>query len=219
MKTTPLIAIFIGTFVVYAILSNQVMLYYVVTGSMEPNIPVGSLVVVVPDKFLSIGDVAAFRRADATILHRVAEIHENYLLMSADAYPDFREIVTWDMIVGKMVLAIPLLGYAYMLLVTPAGASFAFTVLVLILFLRGDRNLGFWPAALSALAMTAVGLNTSNPGQYMVASTLAATALSTAVYVENRFADGKRWAELAYIAVFTASVLLIFRADLRWLFT
>lgn len=218
MKIITAFAIFVGTIFLYVVLSNQLMFYYLVSGSMEPSIPVGSLVAVVPDKFIYEGDVVAFRRGDATILHRAAEIHENYLFLSADAFPDFREIITWDMVIGKAILAVPLLGYVFMALTTQAGLSFVFTVLVLVFFLRGDRNLGFWPAAGTAIAMTIVTLRSLDFTQSIIASSLAVSALSLASFAENRLPDGRKWAELAYIAVFTASVLLIFRSDLRWLF-
>lgn len=212
-------AIFVGLILLYATLSNHIMFYYVVSRSMEPSIPVGSLVTVVPDKFLHEGDVVAFRRGSATILHRVAEIHENYLLLSADASPNYREIVTVDMVVGKAIFAVPLLGYVHMVLATPVGLSLALTIALLTFFLKGDGNIGFWPSAITTIFMVMVTLRGLDFTHAVAAITLTVSALSLATFLEDQFPNGRSWAEPTYVTVLITSALLIAFSDLRWILT
>ncbi len=83
------------------------------TGSMEPNIPVGSLVVIVRDSSYEIGDVVAFqRRAGEThTMHRIIEIDGDTVTTCGDANtgsPD--DPIKIDQIKGKVVLCIPKVG-------------------------------------------------------------------------------------------------------------
>ncbi len=89
--------------------------YVVVSGSMEPAIPVGSAlyVEVVRPEEVGPGDVVAFYDRGAVITHRVVENHvvEGEFITKGDANAeDDMEPVAYGALIGRMVLQVPFLG-------------------------------------------------------------------------------------------------------------
>lgn len=85
----------------------------VVSGSMEPAIHTGSLVLIdAKDALPEKGDIIAFRRGDAFVVHRVCGMSGNDYLTKGDANK-FRDpgTVCQDQIVGKTLFSIPRAGY------------------------------------------------------------------------------------------------------------
>ena len=87
----------------------------VLTGSMEPSIPVGAVIAikpVIPDS-IKVGDVICFRFSESTLItHRVTSISAAGFITKGDANQDADiKIVTGESVVGKVVLVIPLIGY------------------------------------------------------------------------------------------------------------
>ncbi|MEM2233682.1 MAG: hypothetical protein QXP81_09125 [Nitrososphaerota archaeon] len=89
---------------------------HVVSGSMEPYLPVGSLVLLCPSEPL-VGDVAAYSLYGSVIIHRVAsaDTASGTLFFSADLDPARPSVVESRRVLGVAVLALPLLGYLGML--------------------------------------------------------------------------------------------------------
>lgn len=91
--------------------------YTVLTGSMEPNIPVGSLIYVksVEPELLQPGDVALFYEGvgDVPIAHRVVEnvYGESELITKGDAN-EKNDIapIPYQNVIGKVLVHIPVLG-------------------------------------------------------------------------------------------------------------
>lgn len=117
----------------------------VVSGSMEPGIPVGSVVytkAVEKPEDLAKGDVITYEIGEGTrVTHRITSINketQEYTTKgdandSEDAQP-----VGFAQIVGKLKLSIPLLGYLSIYIKTPLGIAAAAAVifmLILLLFL------------------------------------------------------------------------------------
>jgi signal peptidase len=90
-------------------------LLYVVSGSMEPYVPVGSLVVLCRSQ-PSIGDVAAYSLYGETVLHRVssADLSKGTAYFVADVDPKSPSVVEIGTIRGAVAFAVPLLGYLAM---------------------------------------------------------------------------------------------------------
>ncbi len=103
--------------------------YVVVSGSMEPAVPVGSMVYSAQTEpsTLQEGDIIIFSNAngDSTpITHRVVEnrIAEGELITKGDANPqNDQDPVLYSNVKGKMVLHIPMLGYLAAPVATLAG--------------------------------------------------------------------------------------------------
>ena len=104
--------------------------YTVLTGSMEPSVPVGSVVyakAVVPST-LETGDIAVFYdgRSDLPVTHRVVEnqTEESQLITKGDAN-DSADLapIPYQNILGKVVLHLPVLGRLLVLLGSLAGKA------------------------------------------------------------------------------------------------
>lgn len=84
------------------------------TGSMEPNMPIGSYVVLVRSRTYKIGDVVAFQKTgdDIHTVHRIVEIDGDTVITCGDANNGSNdEPITMDRIKGKMLFNIPKLGF------------------------------------------------------------------------------------------------------------
>ena len=109
-------------------------LFTVMSGSMEPTIKMGSLAIVKPTNEYTVNDIITFKNPQEpqkTTTHRIVGIRtENnsvYVVTQGDANgsPDATEI-SQNMIIGKLRLAIPYLGYPI---------AFSKTLLGLIIFI------------------------------------------------------------------------------------
>ena len=102
----------------------------VLSGSMEPTIKTGSIVVVKPVAEYKIGDVITFQTAIGKdlITHRIDDIKivgsEPRYITKGDANnaPDQREIFKKE-VVGKLLFSIPYLGYVVNFAQKPIGFS------------------------------------------------------------------------------------------------
>ena len=107
----------------------------IMSGSMEPTIPVGSIVVVerVNPEDVKVNSIIVFQRSDLKTLHRVIDkIVENdtyYFKTKGDANenPD-PWVVQPDQIQGSLLLTIPYYGYFLHF----AGTPFGFMLMVII---------------------------------------------------------------------------------------
>ena len=90
-------------------------IYSVISGSMEPEIPVGSVAYVRPVEPSSLqeGDIVAFHSNGSVIIHRVVSNHqiEGYLITKGDANEevDLGE-VSYPVINGLVVKHVPVIG-------------------------------------------------------------------------------------------------------------
>lgn len=102
----------------------------VTSGSMEPYIKTGSVVLIKPEANYLAGDVITFRSGPkTTTTHRI--VFKNWpqgldnppqFLTSGDANPDMDVTpVTLDQIVGRQVLTVPFVGYLAGQAKTPVG--------------------------------------------------------------------------------------------------
>lgn len=102
----------------------------VISGSMEPNMPVGALVLVTdtPSTEVEVGDVVTVKRLDGAglVTHRVAEISSGangttQLILKGDANASADPQPYQVSNVGKVFLTVPLLGYLAQFLQGDAG--------------------------------------------------------------------------------------------------
>ncbi len=182
-------------------------LYYIVTGSMEPTIPVGSLIVVKLDEdtLYEVGEVITFVSQDAAIsgyanTHRVVAVEEidggTYYTTKGDANNSADTLlVPQEDVIGKMVLQI---GAA-----VQAGSFLAFVgtrwgfvlcviapVLLVTMFCLRDFTRAYRAELAASKAQTAASLPTVPPTQTLdeaiekaVQEALAAQAISLAAGV------------------------------------
>jgi len=119
-------------FVVFTLLTSQTSVfagmksYVVVSGSMEPSIPVGSIIYTKSEDFYSPNDVIAFQKEGATITHRIVGMeavgNELYYTTKGDANnAEDEDLVVRQDVVGKTLFFVPYLGKIIMSLKTPFG--------------------------------------------------------------------------------------------------
>lgn len=125
-------------------------IYNVLTQSMEPAMPVGSAIYVkrCDPQALEQGDIITFRLSEATGLvetHRVVEndTQAKQLITKGDAnaLPDVNP-VSYERVVGKVVICIPVLGIVSEMLHSGPGvtACVAIFALAIILWTLADKT-------------------------------------------------------------------------------
>ena len=103
------------------------------TGSMEPALPVGSVVIIksVDTETLKKGDIICFKllQEQPFVTHRIIEITYNGFITQGDVNenPDSFTVEKKD-VIGRVVFSIPYLGYLNHFVNTPLG----FTLLIIL---------------------------------------------------------------------------------------
>lgn len=139
--------VIIAVFAVVAVLLIGPMLFgcknmAVISGSMEPDIPVGSVVCVkeTDPSELTEGDVITYAMSGSTMVtHRIVSIDkENRQIITKGDANDVEDgtPVTFDNVVGKEIFHIPLLGYLSIYIKTPLGIMVICGVLILLILLN-----------------------------------------------------------------------------------
>lgn len=100
--------------------------FVVLTGSMEPTIPTGSVIYTKKKPWYPEGSIIAFKNGDVTVTHRVVKVTNRksnfYYQTRGDANNsiDEKELIASD-ILGKEFVYIPYIGKAITFLKTPQG--------------------------------------------------------------------------------------------------
>lgn len=114
----------------------------VVSGSMEPTIPVGSLIIIKEAEAdtLEMGDVITYQLSGSTMVtHRIVAIDEENQCVTTKG--DANEVedgspVAYSQIVGKEVFHVPYLGYLSIYIKTPLGIVGVCVVLMVLILLN-----------------------------------------------------------------------------------
>lgn len=116
----------------------------VLSGSMEPTILAGDLVIVreTPADALIEGDIIAFAQGSSVVTHRVMKIDSSgmgrlFYTKGDNNNADDRSPVTDNMLEGRFLFRIPRMGHAAMFMQTPTGIVL-FVALPLVLFVLAD---------------------------------------------------------------------------------
>ncbi len=139
-KVFPALCSVLGTLILLGVIAAFIPLtvprlmgyeiYEVVSGSMEPEIPVGSILYVeeTPPEEIEAGDVIAFMRNDTVVSHRVEENRyvEGKFITKGDANSEEDTVpVPYDSLVGKSVYHLPVLGTLMTMLAGDVGKLYA----------------------------------------------------------------------------------------------
>lgn len=93
----------------------------VLSGSMEPELSVGDLLIVVKTDEVAIDDVIVFQTGRTPIVHRVVAIGEETVTTRGDANNTEDTPIPYSCIKGRVIGAIPFIGYLVNLIKTPIG--------------------------------------------------------------------------------------------------
>lgn len=117
----------------------------VYTGSMEPAIPVGSVVVIKPvdPETLKIGDIICFQLSQPTsITHRIINITDEGFITKGDANEDPDQwTVRKENVIGKVIFTIPFIGYLGYFVRTPTGFILLIVIPVSLIIIMEIRNI------------------------------------------------------------------------------
>ena len=114
----------------------------VLSGSMEPELSVWDLILVVPDDTYGVDDVVVYQDGRTPVVHRIVRIEGENVVTMGDANDTEDEPIAMTAIKGKVIFALPAVGLVVNLLKTPVGII---SVLGLALFLmersfRKEKN-------------------------------------------------------------------------------
>ena len=110
--------------------------YIVLSGSMEPAIPIGGVVFVNSrQNAYTVGDVITFQIGKTQVTHRIVRMEEEKLYTRGDANElEDPEPIGSTQILGKVCFALPWIGYAAAALQSPKGML----CLLILLLASGD---------------------------------------------------------------------------------
>lgn len=107
-------------------------MFEVVTGSMEPTLRVGDLIVIKKEKKYSTNDIITYRSDDDFITHRIVRIDKNYFYTRGDANNSEDNKIVDSQIIGKTVFIIKNGGIWRRIFLTPK--VFITIIIILIMF-------------------------------------------------------------------------------------
>lgn len=93
----------------------------VLSGSMEPALSVGDMLVVAPQDSYEVEDVVVFQTGRSAVVHRIISINEEGVITRGDANNTEDEPIALESIKGKVIIVIPFVGYIVNLIKTPIG--------------------------------------------------------------------------------------------------
>ena len=108
-------------------------IFHVESGSMEPALPVGSVIYVkqVSPEEVAEGDIITFRREDATVTHRVVEnrLVEGEFITKGDANEEADlQPVPYESLIGRVTRHFPVLGKFLAVYASRLGKAYVFLV-------------------------------------------------------------------------------------------
>ncbi len=93
----------------------------VLSGSMEPSLSVGDLLIVTEAESYAVDDVVVFQEGRSAVVHRIVAIDGESVTTKGDANNVTDAPFSHEQIRGKVVLVIPVIGYLISIVKTPIG--------------------------------------------------------------------------------------------------
>lgn len=100
----------------------------VLSGSMEPALSTGDLLIISETNDYAVGDVIVFQEGRIAVTHRIINMTQEHVITQGDANNTPDAPITREQIKGEVILAIPLVGYLVNAIKSPVG-----TLLIILL--------------------------------------------------------------------------------------
>ncbi len=105
----------------------------VLSGSMEPELSVDDLLIVTPADTYEVGDVVVYQTQRTAVVHRIVSINGDEIITRGDANNTEDDPITFSQIKGKVIFAIPLVGYVVNAIKSPLGTLIIIAVAIFLL--------------------------------------------------------------------------------------
>ncbi len=113
----------------------------VMSGSMEPNIPLDALIFVDESNDYQVGDIVVIEKpGHSLVVHRIITIDGDDIITKGDANNVADEPIKLSDIKGEVFFYIPYVGYAINFLKTPLGSMLLLFIVVFILFASANSK-------------------------------------------------------------------------------
>lgn len=114
----------------------------VLSGSMEPKIAVGDLILIREDDSYAVGDIVVYQSGTISVVHRIVSIDGETVTTRGDANNSDDKPFPVSEIKGEVFGIIPLLGYLVWMLKSPIGiiVTIAVAFLLMELSFRGEKR-------------------------------------------------------------------------------
>ena len=114
----------------------------VLSGSMEPALSVGDLLIVRTAEDYHVGDIVVYQSGRIAVVHRITAIGEDTVTTQGDANNAADDPIPMTAICGKVIVAIPLVGYVVWAMKSPIAvlAMICAAVLLIELSYRGTKE-------------------------------------------------------------------------------
>ena len=114
----------------------------VLSGSMEPTLSVGDLLIIRAREHYEVGDVVVYQSGRTPVVHRIIALDEENVTTQGDANNTADEPFGVQLIKGEVITAIPYVGHLIWVLKTPLGtAALIIAALLLMEFsFRSERK-------------------------------------------------------------------------------
>jgi len=134
--------IFIASIVILSNFNISVFgmrIFRVVTGSMEPEILIGDIILIKEQDDYKVNDIITFRYKDNYITHRIIKIDDNEIITKGDGNNKSDEPITKDNVVGKVIFYFKGLNYLFRAILNPISLILIFASgIVFIKLFPGD---------------------------------------------------------------------------------
>lgn len=112
----------------------------VMSGSMEPSLSVGDMVIVQEEDEYAVGDVVVFQSGNSLIIHRILSIDGDMITTRGDANNADDEPIHIRYIKGKMVLSVPFIGKILQVIKSTPGMLLILVTAILLMELSFRKN-------------------------------------------------------------------------------
>lgn len=112
----------------------------VLSGSMEPTLSVGDLILVKESEAYAEGDIVVYQDVYSLVVHRVVEVKEHSVVTKGDANNVEDGDITRNLIKGKVVYCIPMAGHLVNFLKTGVGTVLTLVIAFLLIEIPRRRE-------------------------------------------------------------------------------
>lgn len=104
----------------------------VLSGSMEPALSVGDLLIFTEEENYEVGDVVVYQSGRTSVVHRIVSLEDQTVTTRGDANNTADAPFDVSLLKGRVVLVLPLIGYLILALKTPVGTLLTIGAAVLL---------------------------------------------------------------------------------------